>query len=133
MNRVLIIEDDRADTQKAGKMLQKFDLEITSVDSIGNARFYLEGVVEGTRPAPELIVLDLGFPDDSGFAILRYWKSASQLSKIPVIVWTQMGRLEREVAGLFEIKAVIEKSQGIAALESAVRSALNGASRPPVP
>jgi CheY-like chemotaxis protein len=124
VTRVLIIEDQDADTQKAAKIFQKLGLEIQTMVTVETAEHFLESVVQGSSDAPHLIVLDLGFPGESGFAILRYWKSTPQLSSIPIVVWTQMGSVDCDLAALFGVSSVVKKSQGVGALESAVKQAV---------
>jgi CheY-like chemotaxis protein len=124
VTRVLIVEDDDADTQKAGKIFQKLGLDIQSMVSVETAEEFLQRVVQGVFDPPDLIVLDLGFPGESGFAILRYWKSTPQLSAIPIVVWTQLGKVDCDLADLFGVGHVVKKSQGTAALESAVKQAV---------
>jgi DNA-binding response OmpR family regulator len=68
----------------------------------------------------------LGFNDESGFAILRYWKSTSALAKIPIIVWTQTRDLDRHIANLFEVSAVVQKSHGLEALEKELKRVIAG-------
>jgi len=67
MFRVLIVEDVPADIQKATDIFHKLSLEVQSQVTIAAARNLLEDVSSGEHPAPHLIVLDLGFPFESGF------------------------------------------------------------------
>ena len=124
MIQVLIVEDDDADTQKAGTMFQKLGLHVQSMVSVETAEEFLQKVVEGVLDPPDLIVLDLGFPGESGYAILRSWKSTPRLYAIPIIVWTQLSQMECDLAELFGVSRVVRKSLGPAALESAVKHAV---------
>ena|ERR1700724_642877 len=90
--RVLIIEDKDADTQKAITIFHKLGLEIQSKITVWSARNLLEEIAEGERPAPHLMVLDLGFPNESGFEVLRYWKSTPELANIPICRVDASGR-----------------------------------------
>jgi CheY-like chemotaxis protein len=124
--RVLIIEDKDPDTQKAITIFHKLGLEIQSKITVWAARNLLEEIAEGERPAPHLIVLDLGFPNESGFEILRYWKSTPALANIPIVVWTQAGEQDRDIAGLFRVRAVVEKSHGLEELEEELKRVIAG-------
>lgn len=115
--RVLIIEDEDADTQKAITIFHKLGLEIQSKITVRAASRLLEEIAEDEHPAPHLIVLDLGFLYESGFEILRYWKSTPSLATIPIIVWTQAGDLDRHIANLFGVSAVVQKFHGPEELE----------------
>jgi CheY-like chemotaxis protein len=115
--RVLIIEDEDADTQNAITIFGELKLGIESKITVWAARNLLEEIAGGEHPAPHLIVLDLGFPGESGFEILRYWKSTPELAKIPIIVWAQGGELDRYMADLFKVSVVVQKSHGLKELE----------------
>jgi DNA-binding response OmpR family regulator len=124
--RVLLIEDDAADTRNAVAIFNKLGLKVQSKITVLAARHFLEDVAEGEHAAPHLIVLDLGFPNESGFEVLRYWKSTPALQAIPVIVWTQAGDQDRKIAGYFSVAAVVMKSDGLKELENAVKSVVAG-------
>jgi CheY-like chemotaxis protein len=124
--RVLIIEDEDADTQNAITIFHKLGLEIQSKITVWAARNLLEEIAEGERPAPHLMVLDLGFPNESGFEVLRYWKSTPALAKIPIIVWTHAGGRDRDIAGLFHVSAVVQKSHGLEKLETELKRVIAG-------
>jgi CheY-like chemotaxis protein len=119
--RVLIVEDDDADSQKASTIFQKIGLEVESMASVEAAEDLLERVAQGVLDPPDLIVLDLGFPGESGYAILRSWKSTPGLYSIPIVVWTQLSQMDCDLAELFGVSRVVRKSLGPAALESAVK------------
>jgi DNA-binding response OmpR family regulator len=121
VTRVLIVEDEDADTQKAGKICQQLGLDVQSMVSAETAEDFLQRVMQGVFEPPGLIVLDLGFQGESGFAILRQWKSNPQLSSIPIVVWTHLSKVDRDLATLFGVKTVVTKSLGPGALESAVK------------
>ena len=123
---MLIIEDEDADTQKAATIFHKLGLEIQSKTTVWAARNLLEEVAEGKHPAPHLMVLDLGFSNESGFEILRYWKSTPALAKIPIIVWTGAGGLDHSIAELFGVSVTVRKSHGVEELEKALKRAIAG-------
>ena len=124
--RVLLIEDDDADTKQALTIFNTLRLEVQSVVTVLAARNYLEDVAEGTHPAPHLIVLDLTFPLESGFEVLRFWKSNAALQTIQVIVWTGAQEQERKIAAYFNIAAVVQKSDGPKELEGALKCVIAG-------
>lgn len=119
--RVLIIEDDPADTKKAISIFDKLGLEVQSSIAVLASLNLLEEVLEGVHPPPHLIVLDLGFSAESGFEVLRYWKSTPSLNSIPVIVWTDAGDRERGLAAYFHVAAVVQKSHGPEELQGALK------------
>lgn len=82
---------------------------------------YLQEVVDGTRQPPDLILLDLQFPLESGFEVLRFRRSNQKVSSIPVIVWTIMGATEQELCRYFGA-TVVSKHEGSGGLEWALKS-----------
>jgi CheY-like chemotaxis protein len=124
--RVLLIEDDDADTQQAITIFNTLGLDVQSTITVLAARNYLEDVVAWTHPAPHLIVLDLAFALESGFEVLRYWKSTPALHTIQIIVWTRAHEQERKLAAYFHVAAVVKKSDSLKELESALKRVIAG-------
>lgn len=123
--RVLLVEDNEADAQQALTIFNTLGLEVQSAITVLAARNYLEDVTAGTHLAPHLIVLDLSFALESGFEVLRYWKSNPGLQTIQIIVWTRAGEQERKLAAYFHVAAVAQKSQGPKQLENALKHAIS--------
>ena len=124
--RVLLIEDDDADAQQAITIFNTLGLEVQSAVTVLAARNYLEDVATGAHPAPHLIVLDLAFALESGFEVLRYWKSHPALQTIQIIVWTRAHEQERKIAAYFNVAVVVQKSQGPKQLEGALKRVIAG-------
>jgi DNA-binding response OmpR family regulator len=68
----------------------------------------------------------LGFRLESGFEIIRYWKSTPALQAIHIIVWTQAGQQDKKIAGYFGVAAVVTKSNGVKELESELKRVIAG-------
>jgi CheY-like chemotaxis protein len=100
--------------------------EITTYSNIAAAMLYLQDVVEGTAEAPDLILLDLSFPKESGFEVLRYWKSNPKLHPIHVVVWTIMGETEKKLCRFFGVDHVVPKWAGAKELEAVLRNYSGG-------
>lgn len=125
MHNILIVEDNAKDMQQATQLLQKLGAqEIQSTSSVPFALKHLREVAEGKKEVPHLLLLDLEFSQESGFEVLRYWKSTPSLRKMRVIVWTHMGKLEQNIATLFDIEQAVDKKLGIRELEKALKEAL---------
>jgi CheY-like chemotaxis protein len=123
---VLVIENSPVDVTRAVRMLKNLKLDQPVVlTSVAKALLYLEDVVAGEKQCPELIILDLEFPAESGFEVLRFRKTNPSLQKCQVVVWTIMGEREKELCRLFGITQIISKQDGDAALESALRKSLS--------
>jgi CheY-like chemotaxis protein len=122
--RVLIVEDNIADMKTLASVLAKMGvLDVEATTNIAKALLWLQEVVEGRRPAFELILLDLSFPHESGFEVLRFWKSNPQLKDIRILVWTSMGETEVELVKYFGVE-VVAKWAGAGELEEMLRKYL---------
>src|SRR5690349_5924949 len=122
MSEALVVEDNRKDAKVATEVLSKAGLGVQLVDNVGAAVLRLNEVLEGKHQAPDLLLVDLSFPTDSGFEVLRLWKSNPQLIKIPVVVWTQMGKTEQKLCDYFGVTKMVSKADGRQGLERAVSS-----------
>lgn len=124
MPNILIVEDNPADVRTASVALAKLGMgNIEAVATVGEAHRYLDEVREKKRESPCLILLDLALGYESGFEILRRWRSDRNLTATPVVVWTQMGEREQELCRLFGLKHVIPKWASISELQDAVKTA----------
>jgi CheY-like chemotaxis protein len=131
MANVLIVEDDASDLRKATSALAELGLgPVDPVSTVGKALSYLDEVVEGKRSKPGLILLDLALGYESGFEILRRWRSDRKLSGIQIVVWTQMGEREQEICRLFGLKHVVSKWAGTPEMQDAVKAAIQSPSSP---
>ncbi|MCU1255308.1 MAG: hypothetical protein JWM83_1607 [Candidatus Angelobacter sp.] len=123
MRRVLIVEDTPADVRQSTAVVKKLGAnDVIALNNIAAAILLLQDVVEGTKPAPDLILLDLSFPRESGFEVLRYWKSNPKLHDINVVVWTVMGDTEKKLCQFFGVEHVVPKWAGPRELEAALKT-----------
>jgi DNA-binding response OmpR family regulator len=79
MAQLLVVEDDPT-IRRA--LLHALSERGHAVDTVGTAADALRTVVEA---GPDLVVLDLGLPDISGYEVLRMMRA---VSKVPVVVAT---------------------------------------------
>jgi DNA-binding response OmpR family regulator len=100
--------------------------DVVVINNIAAAMLFLQEVAEGTKEAPDLILLDLSFPRESGFEVLRYWKSNAKLNQIHVIVWTVMGETEKKLCQYFGVDDVVPKWAGPKELEAALKTFVEG-------
>src|SRR5215475_1160812 len=123
MHRVLIVEDTPADVRQSTAVVKKLGAQdIIALNNIPAAILFLQDLLEGSKPAPDLILLDLSFPRESGFEVLRYWKSNEKLHKIHVVVWTVMGDTEKKLCQFFGVEHVVPKWAGPKELEAALKN-----------
>lgn len=95
MTRVLVVEDDRFVGSFLEKGLRSAGYSVDLVDDAETARWLV------THAAFDLVVLDVGLPDDDGLVILKDLRAAG--SEVPVLVLT--GLVERDVVTCLEAGA----------------------------
>ena len=68
------------------------------------------GIDKALKEIPDLILLDLGLPDDNGFVMIRKMESMKSLSSIPVIVVTgRSPQVYKEPALIAGAKGYLQK------------------------
>ncbi len=125
MSRVLIVEDNNSDLRQSVSVLKKLQFEdIESINNVPGAIMRFQDVVEGKAPAPDLVLLDLSFTRESGFEVLRFWKTNhDSLKNIRIVVWTAMGETEQQLCRYFGVD-VVPKWTGPQELENVLRAYL---------
>ena len=122
MSQVYIVEDDSHSIRQAVQSIAKEfpDVDIRVLTTPESALEILQNLSARKIPRPIMIVLDLDFGDQSGFEVLRYWRSSK--SKVPIIVWTALGKTYQDISNLFGVQAVVSKLDGPQALIAAMAS-----------
>lgn len=116
----VVIDDNKDDLFIATRLLRKIGIkDVTQFSRIPESIVFLENIAEGNRPCPDFIVLDLNVGYDSGFEVLRLYKSNPRLQACDIIVWTASGAIEKELCEHFGVECV-PKSGGDSALVAAV-------------
>jgi CheY-like chemotaxis protein len=84
----LLVEDSVADAGLFRRRLRERDPDahLSVVHDGASALEFLDQVIEGTVPSPDLLVLDLNLPVLKGWAILRYVKGSPLLRFLPIVV-----------------------------------------------
>lgn len=91
VGKVLMIEDEVEIYNLANLYFAKEGIDLDHVKSGQDAIVYLN------RSEPELILLDVGLPDISGFDIINKIK---EITDVPVIFLTSKGRIQDQIKGL---------------------------------
>lgn len=91
MARIMIIDDDRDIIESLTMILEANEHEVSSKTDIDD----LEAAVKSIHP--DLILLDIVFPDDqqAGFKAARALASDQAISHIPVLVLSAVNQLSR--------------------------------------
>ena len=91
MKRIALVEDEALLREELARMLQKAGYEISQIVDF-------EGVAgQLLSLSPDLVVLDLNLPGESGFGICRQLKCKSA---IPVLVLTSRDQMRDELQAL---------------------------------
>ena len=85
MRTVLIVEDSLTEMQLLTRYLQQIGLTVVSAGSGEEAQIKLN------NQTPDLIVLDVILPGQSGFELCRELKANPNTSNIPVIICSTKG------------------------------------------
>ena len=88
--RILLADDDPAVHRMVQRVATEFGHELTQIRR-GSA--VLAAALESK---PDLIVLDIGFPDADGRDVLAQLKAEARTADIPVLVWSGRHDLESE-------------------------------------
>jgi len=91
---ILIIEDDRFLRELIAKKLIKEDFNIS--EAIDGE----EGIKKIKGEKPDLVLLDLILPGIDGFEVLSKMREDSSITRIPVIILSNLGQREDVERGL---------------------------------
>jgi signal transduction histidine kinase/CheY-like chemotaxis protein len=101
--RVLIVDDDEVSRYLLKSLLGTKGLLFTEASSGG------QGLETASATRPDIIILDLGLDDLSGFEVLRKLKEDSVTAGIPVLIYTSKVLDEIELGRLSGAVAVLSK------------------------
>ena len=79
--RVLVVDDDPELQQLVRILLSRNNMEVMSAPTVAAAVKLL-----ATPPLPDLILLDLMLPDQSGMSFLRQMRARTVFDAVPIIV-----------------------------------------------
>lgn len=121
LNSLLIVEDDAVDVLSAASVARTLGLEHSrTFNSVARAISFLQGCLEERTSLPDVILLDLDLGQESGYELLRIWRTTSRLSKVPLLVWSGLGDHHQELCDVFKVTAFVAKWRGKDALRKAL-------------
>jgi PAS domain S-box-containing protein len=99
--RVLVVDDEADGRRLIGKMLAEFGASIVAAGSVREAMATLE-----TEP-PQILISDLGMPDEDGFDLIRRVReagyTAQQLPAVALTAFANKDHVESALLGGFQI------------------------------
>lgn len=119
MAKVLVVDDEPAVRDIIRLLLSREGHEVIEAEDGGSA--YAKAVSQ----RPDIVLLDIGMPDMSGFLVLRELKHNPETESIPVIILTGSHRPQDERQGMQQgALDYVTKPWGTGELEDRVRIAL---------
>lgn len=123
--KILVVEDDKSLNQGIRLALQKDDVAFATAYTLQEAR------QSWHREQPDMILLDVNFPDGNGFDFLR---GLRRVSDIPVLMITANDMEADEVTGLtLGADDYITKPFSLMALRARVENIRRRTAKPPAP
>jgi CheY-like chemotaxis protein len=80
--RVLVVEDDRDTRELCRLVLEEQGATVEAVASVGEAWSALE------RAVPDVLVSDIGLPDEDGYSLLRRLRATEHGRSLPAVALT---------------------------------------------
>ncbi len=114
-NRVLVVEDDVDQRRGIARFAASWGLQVLEAGTAGEAIALLQ-------PPPDLIILDIRLPDESGFAVLE---AAQRVLPAPIKIAFSGVASPEEAFRLakYGVRAYLQKPVSFQQLEAAVRDA----------
>lgn len=127
MPLLLVLEDNPPDRRVAADLSRRAGFDELEVSSSPNdVKAYLAKALEGQVPVPDAMLIDLALGYDSGFELLRFWRSSPRLKPIPVVVWTHARDTQLEICRYFGVQEVVSKDDDPNVLRAALANTLAG-------
>lgn len=118
---ILIVEDDAEDMARAVSVVRSLGVEsVHPYGTAAQAQFFLEKCLAGEHSVPDAIILDLDLGQESGYELLRFWRTSPGLAGMAVVVWSGLGDHYRDLCDLFRVNVFIPKWKGADALKDAL-------------
>ena len=114
----LILENNPADLLIASSVAEVAGIQnVHTFATLAQAQAFLEHGLRGENPLPDVMIIDLDLGQESGFELLRFWRTNPRLESIPVIVWTVLGPAHyQQMCDVFRVSRFLGKWEGQTAL-----------------
>jgi DNA-binding response OmpR family regulator len=91
--KILIVDDDLETLRLVGLMLQRQGYTISAANSGSQA------LSMAKKEQPDLILLDVMMPEMDGYEVARQLRADTELSQIPILMFTAKSQVEDKVTG----------------------------------
>jgi CheY-like chemotaxis protein len=127
MPLLLVLEDSPPERRVAAQVSRSAGFDELEVSGTPNdIKAYLAKALEGKVPLPDAMLVDLALGYDSGFEVLRFWRSNPRLKGIPVVVWTRARDTQLEICRYFGVQEVVSKDDDPNVLRAALANTIAG-------
>jgi len=119
--RLLLVESTLPDIQLAVGAAQS--VGITQIETQTTLDAGLSALERGLREEhslPDIILVDLELGLDSGYELMRYWRSSPRLAQIPLLAWSRLSDQHRGLSAVFKVTEYVSKWDGPEALKAAL-------------
>ena len=101
---ILLVEDDPDHEALAIRALRKANVanEIKVARDGAEALDYMKGILDGTQPVPQLVLLDQNLPKVEGLDVLRAIRASDRTALLPVVVLTSSDE-ERDIVASYRL------------------------------
>lgn len=101
---ILLVEDDPDHEALALRALRKSNVvnDIHVARDGAEAVDYMNGILDGSQPMPQLVLLDLKLPKVDGLDVLRAIRASAKTAILPVVVLTSSDE-ERDIVASYRL------------------------------
>ncbi|MDT8395387.1 MAG: response regulator [bacterium] len=91
---VLLVEDEASEMENIGRLLEQIPCEVVKARTPSDALWHIR------QKAPQLVIVDLLFPDLDGLELCRYLKKQEETRYTPLLMLTSVPELDNRVVGM---------------------------------
>jgi len=91
---ILLVEDETAELANIGRLLEEIPCNVIEARTASDALWHLK------RNTPQLVIVDLLFPDMDGLELCRYLKRQEKTRYTPLLMLTSVPELDNRIVGM---------------------------------
>ncbi|UCG38484.1 MAG: response regulator [bacterium] len=92
--RVLLVEDETGERENISRLLEQMPCQVIRTLNPSEALWHVQ------RQTPQLVIVDLLFPDLDGLELCRYLKKQAETRYIPLLMLTAVPELDNRIMGM---------------------------------
>ena len=91
---VLLVEDETSEMENIGRLLEQVPCKVIQARTPSDALWHVK------KGAPQLVIVDLLFPDLDGLELCRYLKKQNETRYTPLLMLTSVPELDNRIIGM---------------------------------